>query len=94
MATLNKYTMPAWMEAKADRQAEEWMRSVEDASEDAWLEAHPEEEPAVEEAMDWLMDEVLSQMEFMRKRMKDAGASDEVLAILDRYAQNMPKILE
>ena len=94
MTGFNKYVLSAEMEAEAAKAAEAYMKAAEEAAEDAWLKNHPEPEESVEDALEGLMDEVLTQMKFMRKRMKDAGASDEILSILDRYVEKMPSIIE
>lgn len=94
MTEFNKYELPVELEIEADKAAEAYIRSVEDAADEAWMASQSEPEESIEEALDWLMDEVLCQLKFMRKRMKEAGASDEVLAILDRYRKNIPSILD
>ena len=95
MTSLNKFKLTAEQEIEADRMCAEYERDMELASDEAWYEAHPmTTRDVVLSSIEMLGEDIDDQFGFMAKRMKAAGASDEVLEILHRYRSGIERLVD
>ena len=86
MMKLNEYKLPAELEIEADRLNDEFLRDMEAAYEDAWLENHqPSKEDIVASNVAFLGEDITALFKGLRRKLKAAGASDEVIEIVRRY---------
>ena len=91
----SEFKLSPEMEIEADRMCAEYERDMELAADEAWYDAHPmTARDIVLSAVEMLGEDIDDQFGFMAKRMKAAGASDEVLEILHRYRNGVERLVD
>ena len=83
---LNEYKLSPEMEIEADRLNDEFLRDMEAAYEEAWEESHqPSKEDMAASDVAFLSEDITALFKGLRRKLKEAGASDEIIGIVRRY---------